>query len=88
MKKQLRNLRNTYVTKISVVNPWTRKGTHPTRVSGIEKKEAVKNILKIMDDEDDHQSAKKTKPWKFMEMMAFLDDYIDDIMFDINLPCL
>ena len=34
-----------------------RKATHPTRVSGIEKKEAVKNILKIMDedeDEDDH----------------------------------
>ena len=39
---------------ISVVNPWTRKGTHPTRFSGIEKKKAVKNILKIMDDEDDH----------------------------------
>ena len=34
--------------------PWKRKGTHPTRVSGIEKKEAVKNILKIMDDEDEH----------------------------------
>ena len=43
---------------ISVVNPWTRKGTHPTprptRFSGIEKKKAVKNILKIMDNEDDH----------------------------------
>ena len=44
-----------------MINPWTRKGTHPIRVSGIEKKEAVKNILKIMDtdegedvDEDDH----------------------------------
>ena len=55
-----------------MIDPWTRKGTHPIRVSGIEKKEAVKNILKIMDmdegeDEDDHGYAFYDWSWIFLK---------------------
>ena len=31
------------------------------------------------------QAAKKSKPWKFMETLGFLEDYLDDNMYDISL---
>ena len=71
---------------ISVDHPWKRKPTHPVRVSGAEKRETVNNILKLMDEQDEHDFVNLYSLidliWWVKCRMIWFDDWFDEWISD------